>query len=141
MLYVLNMTPTFTWPVEWETPEASKPVKIKFTGVFKRPSQTEIEELLKTRAANSAAQEGEAQPTENEALNKTIAELHAWHEEIVRTYLVGWTGVGGAGDKGTEDADFDAENLARVLDVLGARAAIANAFLNALAGGKAARKN
>ncbi len=82
----------------------------------------------------------DAVPNAQDLLNRRIKELRDWHETIVRRYMTGWKDIGGEGDKGDKDADFDAENLGRLLDVLGARPAIAMAFLDAI-GGKAAEKN
>lgn len=82
----------------------------------------------------------DAMPNAQELLSQRVAELREWHERIVRGYMTGWREIGGEGDKGDKDAEFNEDNLGRLLDVLGARPAIAMAFLDAI-GGKAAEKN
>ena len=110
-MFVVDQSPTFNWPVEFDIPGDGKPLKVKFTAKYKRLPQSRVDAML------------ESQPSDDAVVQEVF---DGWGDDVK--------------DEEGHKLEFNAVNLNTVLEVAGARRAIARTFFEAMLG-EAKRKN
>ncbi len=110
-MFVVNQSQNFNWPVEFDIPGDSKPLKVKFTACYKRLPQSRVDAMLESQLSDEA---------------------------VVQEVFDGWGDD--VKDEEGRKLEFNAVNLNTVLEVAGARHAIARTFFEAMLGGEK-RKN
>ncbi len=126
MAFVLDLEPTYTWPVSVEVPVDGRFRKFSFEAIYHRLPQSRVEEITVARArAKEAIEAGAADALEQLA----VCRGHAL--EI----LAGWKGVK-AKDGDADDLPFTAANAKRFLEVPGMALQVVAAYGESLGIGK-----
>lgn len=126
MAFVLDLEPTYSWPVSVAVPIDGCFRKFSFEAIFHRLPQSRVEEITVARVrAKEAIESGAADALEQLA----VCRGHAL--EI----LAGWKGVK-AKDGDAEDLPFTDTNAKRFLEVSGMAIQIITAYGESLGIGK-----
>lgn len=108
MSFVFKKGQVYTWPVAFEVPvSGGKSEKKSFEAKFKLLKQSEVRDLVQGEGASDLS--------------------------FCEKVLVGWSGVQ---DEAGSEIEFNAENMAEVLEFPGVARAIVLAYLESLAGAK-----
>ncbi len=111
-MFRIQLSPEFDWPVSVELPTDGQKERHHFDARFKRLTQTQLEALQQEPEMTDRA--------------------------FVERVLVGWRGIVGHDE---QEIPYSAAAQARLLDIPGVATAIARAYLDAIHGGGARRKN
>jgi len=115
-MFVMAVTETFKTPVVVEMiNEAGHKKPHSFKAIWRRPPQSEIDALFER--------------TKHEEVPD---------QEIINTYLRGWEDVK---DQSNNPVEFNADNLAALLEINPTRKCLARAFFDAIAGSGLPTKN
>ena len=110
-MFIIDQSPSYTWPVSFETPEDNGlRKKHTFTAKFKRLTQTDMEAMIH---ADGVTDKG-----------------------LAKGLLIGWHDIK---DEKQQDVPFTTATFEQLLDVPGVANAIVMAFLDSIADAK--RKN
>lgn len=129
MSFVISQAPTFFQEVTVAIlSENGTIIKHKFHAKFKRPSLTELTSIIDAlTAANKEA-----------ALNDESKVDGSQDVALMREWMCGWKGVEDVGeDNRAQPVEFSLEQMDRLFDVTGVRAACVLAFLDGARGAKA----
>lgn len=129
MAFVLQLSPSYTWPVPFDMPiDGGKFRRESFEAVFKRLPQSRIEEIMAAEQALRVAYErGSGE----------IKELMNAARDHAAEILVGWSGIKEV--DGGEDLPFSKRALKQLLEVPMMAGAILQAYGDSLQ--KAKSKN
>jgi hypothetical protein len=126
MAFVLDLEPTYKWPVNVEVPIDGRFRKFSFEAVFHRLPQSRVEEIMVAQNQAKIAAERMAPDLMD---HLTTCRGHA--AEV----LAGWCGVK-AKDSDAEDIHFTASAAEKLLEVPGMAMAVLGAFAESLGIGK-----
>ncbi len=122
-MFAIVKNPTYSWPVEVQTPDPAKPGKWKtqtFIGHFKKLSDPDFRSAIEPLTDTSLTSE----------------ERYERENAFIGDVLVGWEGIT---DEGGTPLAFTAEHLTAVLEMTEVRAGLFEAAFNSRR--KAAAKN